>query len=217
MTRMAGQAVCGFPTVRGRIVRRANAPPEQEDFTMNDSARQDVATKRAGASRVIVVLGCLILVALVGVIVALVMLLNRPTEVSEPQDNSPRAVVVHEDTVEEQVEQIVRQPPVEPGYYQASMTLDWVFPDGSSPSSNALVRNTDNNTNDVYFDILLRETREVIYESPVIPLGSYLDNITLDKDLDAGTYRCVIVYHLLDENQQTVSTLNMGLTITVEK
>ena len=96
------------------------------------------------------------------------------------------------------------------------MTLDWVCPDGASASSNALVRNEANNTNDVYFDLLLRDSQETIYESPVIPLGSYLDNIKLDKDLDAGTYRCVIVYHLLDENQNTVSTLNMGLTITVE-
>jgi hypothetical protein len=209
---MRGRIVC-----RGKTRRAWNdsAPPEQEDFTMNDSAMRG-GRKRAGASRAIVVLGCLILVALVGVIVVLVMLLNRKTETTEPQNNSPRAVIVHEDTVGEQVERIIRQPPVEPGYYQASMTLDWVFPDGSSPSENAVVRNEENNTNDVYFDIMLRDSREVIYESPVIPLGSYIDNITLDKDLDAGTYRCIIVYHLLDENQKTISTLNMGLTITVE-
>ena len=183
---------------------------------MSDSAKLGVKTKRAGASRVILVLGCLILVALIGVIVVLVMLLTRGEKTAEQENNSPRAVVVHEDTVEEQVERIIQQPPVEPGYYQASMTLDWVFPDGASASSNALVRNEANNTNDVYFDLLLRDSQETIYESPVIPLGSYLDNIKLDKDLDAGTYRCVIVYHLLDENQNTVSTLNMGLTITVE-
>lgn len=184
---------------------------------MADFAKQGVGRSRAGASHVVVVLGGLILVALVGVIVALVMVLNRgAAETPQAQDNSPRAVVVHEDTVEEQVEELLSQPPVQPGYYEASMTLDWVFPDGASPSSNAYVQNRESNTNDVYFDIQLRDSRETIYESPIIPLGSYIDNITLDKDLDAGTYNCVIVYHLVDDNQQSISTLTMGLTVIVE-
>ena len=162
-------------------------------------------------------MGVLVIVALVGVIIALVMVLNRqePTPVVEEPPRQ-RTVVVHEDTAERQVQDIISQPFVEPGYYHVSMTMDWVFPDGASPSSNAYVRNRDNNTNDVYFDIQLRDTGETIYESPIIPLGDYIDNITLDTDLDAGEYSCVLIYHLVDENQNEVSTLNMGLTITVE-
>ena len=169
-----------------------------------------------GASRALIIVGALIFAALVGVIVALVMVLNSRPEAAPEEPPRQRTVVVHEDTVEEQVQELINQPAVEPGYYNVSMTMDWVFPDGASPSSNAYVRNRDTNTNDVYFEIQLRDTRETIYESPIIPLGDYIDSVTLDKDLDAGEYRCIIVYHLVDENQREVSTLNMGLTITVE-
>jgi hypothetical protein len=43
-----------------------------------------------------------------------------------------------------------------------------------------------------------------------------MDNIQLDTPLDAGTYDCVMIYHLVDEDQNTVSELRVGLTITVE-
>jgi hypothetical protein len=43
-----------------------------------------------------------------------------------------------------------------------------------------------------------------------------MENITLDEDLDAGTYDCVCIYHLVDENQNTTSTLRVGLTIVVD-
>lgn len=180
---------------------------------MAENAAQGGGNSRRGTNRVLVVIVVLVLLALVGVIIALLMLLRQP----EPEPEAPpqRTVVVHEDTAQQQIEEIINQTPVEPGYYQVSMTTDWRFPDGASPSTNAFVRNRDTNSNDVYFDILMRDTRETIYESPIIPLGNYIDNITLDKDLDPGTYSCIMVYHLVDENQTTLSTLNMGLTITV--
>jgi hypothetical protein len=159
----------------------------------------------------------LILAALVGVIIALLMLLRQPEPEPEPEpEPTQRTVVIHPEGAEQQIEEIVNQEPVAPGYYQVSMTMDWIFPDGASPSTNAFVRNRDTNTNDVYFDIMMRDTREVIYESPIIPLGDYINNITLDKDLDPGIYSCLLVYHLVDDEQTTISTLNMGLTITVQ-
>jgi hypothetical protein len=183
---------------------------------MAENAVQGGGRSRRGASHALVVVGGLILVALVGVIVALVMVLNRPAPEPEPEAPPQRTVVVHEENAERQVEELINMKPVEPGYYQVSMTTNWVFPDGTSPSSNAYVRNRESNSNDVYFDILMRDTKETLYESPIIPLGDYINNITLDKDLDPGRYSCLIVYHLVDENQNTVSTLNMGLMITVE-
>jgi len=184
---------------------------------MAENAVQSGRDSRRGASRALVVIGILILAALVGVIIALLMLLRQPEPEPEPEpEPTQRTVVIHPEGAEQQIEEIVNQEPVAPGYYQVSMTMDWIFPDGASPSTNAFVRNRDTNTNDVYFDIMMRDTREVIYESPIIPLGDYINNITLDKDLDPGIYSCLLVYHLVDDEQTTISTLNMGLTITVQ-
>jgi hypothetical protein len=98
------------------------------------------------------------------------------------------------------------------------MSTTWHFATGDAISEDAYVRNDAGNTNDVYFDVFLAEDESTpILQSPVIPRGGELENISLDTALDAGTYDCVMVYHLVDENQETVSTLRVGFTIIVEK
>jgi len=102
------------------------------------------------------------------------------------------------------------------GSYRAKMSSDWVFADGTSASENAYVENAVANRHDVYFDIILSDTNERIYASPVLPIGSHLKAITLDKDLDAGTYDCIVEYHLVDEEQNTLGTVNFALTIIIQ-
>ena len=181
----------------------------------NDTASQGGATAHNSATRVIIIVGSLVLVALVGVIIALVMVLNRGEQVVYVEEEPvQRTRVVSEDNVREVMEELPE--PVQPGYYEVSMNLNWTFPDGASPSSNAFVENLPGNSNDVYFDVQLRDTGETIYESPLIPLGEQLSSVTLDRNLPAGSYDCVVVYHLVDESQRTISTVSMGMVVTIE-
>jgi len=188
---------------------------------MAANAVQSGEAGRKNNNRAVIVVGCLIIVALVGVIIALVMNLNRgepePTPiVQEESSGERRAVVVQEENVQEVLEALEEEDITPQGYYTASMNTTWRFPDGVSPSSNAYVGNVVGNTNDVYFDVALRETGETIYASPILPVGTEISHLKLDKDLDAGTYSCVCTYHLVDENQNTLSTVNMGVTVIVE-
>lgn len=166
-------------------------------------------------TRAILIVGSLVIVALVGVIIALVMNLNRVPE-QEEERPPQRAMVVNEDNLNDILEELEDVQPVQAGYYQARMSTDWTFPDGASASPDAYVENVANNTNDVYFDVELADTGETVYASPVIPRGGYLSGIVLDRDLDAGTYDAVLIYHLIDADQRTLSTLRMAVTITVE-
>ena len=125
-----------------------------------------------------------------------------------------RNVLVTEENVNETLPEIP-DTPVAADKYTVTMNTNWIFKDGSSPSSNSYVANVWDNSYPVYFDIYLADTKEVIYESPVLPLGQHIDGIKLDKDLDAGTYDCVMTYHLVDDDQKTLSTVNVGLTINV--
>jgi hypothetical protein len=126
-----------------------------------------------------------------------------------------RNVVVNKDNVEQLIEQLAEEDKTPVGRYQVSMTTDWHFADGESISGDAYVENVEANTNSVYFDILLADTEEKIYSSPVIPVGSYLKNIQLDKNLPDGTYDCVIVYSLIDEEQNVLSEVRLTLEINV--
>jgi hypothetical protein len=154
--------------------------------------------------------------------VTVVVLFNRNKDVasdsvtvSEPAEK--RNVVINKDNVEEVIAQLAEEDKTPPGNYEVTMSTTWNFADGSSASGNAYVENVESNTNDVYFDVTLAGTGETIYKSPVIPLGSYLKNITLDTPLSKGNYDSVITYSLLDEEQNVLSTVSVGFTIIVEK
>lgn len=161
---------------------------------------------------VAIIVSAVVIVALVIVIIFLVKGKNNVEEVEK------RSVVVNSSNAEEVVDEMVADEYIEPGYYNASMTNVWHFATGDAESSDAYVANVKENTNDVFFDVFLASDEEhPILQSPVIPRGSELDKIKLDTPLDAGTHDCVLVYHLVDENQKTVSTLRVGITIIVEK
>lgn len=163
---------------------------------------------KKGGMKIVIAIGAVVIVALIGVIVYLVI----PKETEEK-----RNVVVTQDNVEEVIEQMETAEAVEPGYYTVTMNNTWHFANGSAASEDAHVENVAENTNDVYFDLFLAGDEEnAIYESPVIPRGGTLENIALDTPLDAGTYDCVMIYHLVDENQETLSTLRVTVTLEIE-
>jgi hypothetical protein len=167
-----------------------------------------------------------ILLAVCGVVIAVLVgvvavLLNRPDPAQVPaqtsqEDAAPRrAVLVTEDNVQEAIVEVSR-PVTAPTSYRVKMSATWTFNDGASASNDAYVENAQTNETPVYFDLILNDSGETVLESPVIPIGASMRDIKLDKALEAGTYPAVMVYHLLDENQNTLSTVRMGVTLVIE-
>jgi hypothetical protein len=164
---------------------------------------------------ILLVVGLAIIAVLAGVIIYLLM--RNKTE-DEP---SLRGVVINEQNAEQVVSQMneIATEFVEPGYFTISMNNVWHFAKGESSSYDAFVENLPENTNDVYFNVYIEGAEaegDEIYESPVIPLGSRLDQIIMDERLDPGTYPCVMEYHLVDKNQNTISTLNVAIQLVFE-
>lgn len=167
----------------------------------------------------VLIVGVFFIAALLGVIVFL--LLGRGDNTQTPQPlretvTEERAIVVNEDNAEEVAEAIINEPVIPIGYYEVNMNFSWTFPDGQSPSDNAYVENKATNNSAVYFDVVLGEDESVVlFESPILPLGTHINEVTLKRDLDAGTYPCVIIYHMVDDQQRTTSTLRMNLEIII--
>lgn len=152
---------------------------------------------------------------IVAMAVAIGILATRKTAEEEPQPM--RNVVVTPENLDEVIDQINERTLTPPGYYTVNMATEWHFPKGDAVSYDARVDNLAENTNNVYFDVFLASDESApIYQSPVIPIGGYLEQISLDVPLEMGTYDCVIVYHLVDDAQATISTLRVTLTIIVE-
>ena len=149
---------------------------------------------------------CIVVIAaLLGVVIYLLL--------GKKEEPVRRNVVVNEDNVDEVLEQL--EDPVPAGSYEVKMNSTWNFTSGDAPSDNAYVENAEANTNSVYFDVTRTDTEETIFESPILPVGSHLENITLDSNLPAGTYDCLVTYHLLDENDESMSTVKLTLTINI--
>ena len=96
------------------------------------------------------------------------------------------------------------------------MSSEWIFENGQSNSSTAMVRNHPTNPSTVYFEVFLDDTDEMVFSSPYIPLGEELSGFSLDVNLRAGTYNATVVYYLVDDNNVVVTdTTFSGLTITI--
>lgn len=103
-----------------------------------------------------------------------------------------------------------------PDSYEVYMNTTWTFPDANTPSTDAIVGNRKTNTRTVYFTIALKESSQMVYKSPYIPVGSDLKNIVLDEKLGAGTYPAVITYHLVDDDLNEVSSVAVNMTLSIQ-
>lgn len=169
-------------------------------------SNEEVKGKKKKGGKIALVLCVLIIAALCAVIY---FLLHKEGD----DEKTKRNVVVNEKNVDQVLSEIEDRVPA--GSYQVGMNSTWNFKNGTAASDDAYVENAKANQNPVYFEITRSDTEEKIFESPVIPVGSYLDKITLDEELSAGTYDCIMTYHLLDDEQETISTVKVGLTIII--
>lgn len=177
-------------------------------------SRKNAGKSGKGGTKVVIIGGLVIIAILV---IVIIVLLARPgSDNTEPETR--RNVVVNQQNAEDVAKELISQEYVAPGYYSVQMATTWHFRTGDAVSEDAYVINDAGNTNDVYFDVFLAEDEsKAILESPVIPRGAELNNIALDTPLEAGTHDCVMVYHLVDDEQNSISTLRVGFTIVVEQ
>jgi flagellar basal body-associated protein FliL len=167
--------------------------------------------------KIAIACGIVVIIALLVVIVILLLNKKDTTPVETRDDVAARGVVVNQQNAEEVLDDFVSEPTVAMGYYTVSMTNEWHFATADAVSADAYVRNLEENTNDVYFDVFLTEDEDnAIYKSPIIPRGAELEDIKLDKEMSAGTYDCVLIYHLIDGDMKEVSTLRVGVKVIIE-
>lgn len=145
----------------------------------------------------------LVILALIGIIVYLLFFKDK--------EKNSRETVVTKENIDEVVEQIDK--PVLAGQYEVMMTMEWKFKDGTS---NAYVENSTSNTHTVYFDVSLKDTGEVVYSSPFVPIGEKIQEFELDKQLEVGEYEAIVTYHLVDESEEELSTTSVNVKLIIE-
>ena len=150
-------------------------------------------------------------VLFMALVVCIVLLLTKSKDDSKELD---RGFVdeTNTDTVMEDMGDKVAE-----GMFECNMTTSWVFEDGKSESPNAYVANVKNNLHTIYFDVYDTATEEVLYSSPMLPVGTELRNIKLEKELPKGEYDAVVMYTLVNEKNEEVCTVGFNITISVNR
>lgn len=176
----------------------------------------------AGKSRrnIIIVIVIAFIVLIAALTVCIVLLLTKKEEPAQLSEGPARNTVLDRGVVEEDnagniMDEMTEK--VSKGMFECKMTTAWTFDDGKSESPNAYVANVENNLYTLYFDVYEEATNELLYSSPLLPVGTELKNFKLDKELPAGEYDAVVMYTMVDENQEEVSSVGFKVTITVSK
>ena len=84
---------------------------------------------------------------------------------------------------------------VSEGMIRISMNMDPVFASGTA-AGNLNITNSETNRYPQIVEIYYGE--QCVYRSGLIPVGKYVNNDTLDADLDAGDYPCIAYFHNVD-------------------
>ena len=169
--------------------------------------KSQTAEKKLTTKHVILILGALIIIC--AAVVTAIFFMTREI----PDEMTPVANAGNLEDIKSQV-----QDKVSKGMFMTHMNTTWVFPDGKSASSNAVMGNSSANNYPFWFTLKLADTDEVLYKSGTLPVGQQLSEIKLDKDLAKGDYPAVINIQMVDENGTDVeSNMAFNITLTVEK
>ncbi len=179
---------------------------------------------KGGNNKLLILIGLIIIVLLI-VIIILLLLKGKQSGSADNgggAQNGGREVVgsvrtvLDEETAGSVYEEMRQE--VEEGMFECNMSMTWTFEDGRSESKDACVINSTNNTYPIYFDVYLKDTDELIYSSPIIPVGNQLTDFKLDTPLDAGTYKAICRYTLIRdvETQEEISSAGFVITINVQ-
>ncbi len=175
--------------------------------------------KRRG---MIIAFAAAFILVLAALIVCIVLLLNRQDTGPDLPDrgmvtsNGGKAAVLERGFVDtENVEDIVleMEDKVEEGMFECEMTTTWTFDNADAVSPNAYVANAKGNRHTLYFDVYLDGEDEAIYSSPLLPVGTELQGIKLDKAVSAGEYGATVVYTLVDEDYEEVSAVGFKIKL----
>jgi hypothetical protein len=185
------------------------------------------AKPRNNSSTVLLIV-FIVAIVLIGVGAVVFMVLrgkNQEPEVSEvPEAGRPvqetrevagsARMVLDESDAESVMDQMREE--VAKGMFECQMSMTWTFADGKAESKDAYVANSTNNTYPIYFDVYLGDTEELLYTSPVLPVGGQLTNIALDKELPAGEYEATVMYTLIEDEQSQEPISQAGFIITIK-
>lgn len=175
-------------------------------------------TKKNSFQLIIVVL--LVLLLIVGGTIAYQLISkNKQIEKEEATglfrtiEQDPNVIVAEGGkSISERLEEMQKE--VDEGHVSLNMNVTMVVEENSRIGE-IYLENPIANRHDIFVTVFLDESQSIIGQTGVIPRGSAIKTIELDKTLKKGTHEATITYNLIDEEKQVVEQASVGIQIIV--
>lgn len=194
---------------------------ELDDANENIVSENDVRHKKASRTQMILIV-LLSVIAIGAITFGAVMMVNLQKERQEKllKEKEERLIgapvktlIVDEDNLADTMDEL--QAIVDEGMFQATMDTVWEFAAWDKPSTKINVANSQNNHRPISFKVIIDETEEIVFQSTVIPVGSRIKEIALEKPLKAGEYAATCMYSLLDDDGTEAGAVAFGITLVI--
>jgi hypothetical protein len=171
----------------------------------------DTTAKPKRKKQILIAALVVLLLAVAGVAY---LLLGQDTDGSglELDDNATMGILPGIDIAQRQDE---LQQLLDESMIAFSINTSPVFATGSS-EGNLMLENPANNAKLLMVEIYRDDTEELIYQSKALPVGSYIENVRLDKVLEPGEYAATAyfkAYH--EEDGSYIGQAGAAILITV--
>jgi hypothetical protein len=154
-----------------------------------------------------IIIAIIIVLLLIAIIILLILLLKKPEE-----EGRGSVRVVNEETAGTVMDDMRDE--VAKGMFECEMSMNWTVTGGTQ--TDAYVGNSGANTYPIYFDVILDETNEVLYSSPVLPVGSNVAEFSLDKPLAVGKHKATVMYTLVEDVESQKEISQAGFVVNIE-
>lgn len=189
---------------------------------MSESGKKKKAEKgtEKNQNKTIIIIVAICAVIIIALVAVIAFLLGKK-QGGKGDESSKREVagsvrtIVDESSAEDVMAQMREE--VAEGMFECQMSMNWSFENGQAESKDAYVANSVNNTHPIFFDVYLGDDEgEKIYSSPILPVGTNVTNIKLDKELPAGEYKATVMYTLLKDMDSMEEISNAGFVVTIK-
>ncbi|WP_165253145.1 flagellar protein FliS [Adlercreutzia sp. ZJ304] len=183
------------PSVEGAKTAGAGigTAPRPSKGKPSGSSKPNGSLKPKGGSRrtVLIVAGVVVAALVLWLLIWLFACNGRG--IFDPNAQTGQAPYKTEEEKQAELDRIVEE-----GMFNISIASAIQFEDGTS-SGTAYIENVPNNNYDMKVTITDDVTGDVLYESGVLQPNQFIENITLTKDLDPGSYSATATFTALDK------------------
>lgn len=182
-----------------------STPSTEEDAPTPEPFRRSGHPKR---TRIAIAACAVVVLALAGL--GLWFALGQPDDLFDPNAQSGQAPYKTPEEIQAELDRVVEE-----GMFNISIASVIEFPDGASPGT-AYIENVPGNRYLMQVTVTLDQSGEAVYESKALKPDSYIGNITLSKDLDAGDYPATATFTALDpDSHEEVGRAAAKVTLVV--